>query len=92
MPLLQFLTVGLIAGWAMGKLRSPKGKGYGLLKSLLIGVIGSFIGWFLMGFLKVESPNLLAQLAMAVMGATLFSLLVTVVFGKKKKKSEDDDE
>lgn len=92
MALLQFLGVGLVAGWVMGKIRKGKGKGYGLIKSLLVGVIGSFIGWFLMGFMKVESPNLFTQLAMAVMGATVFSLVVTLLTGKKKKIPDEDEE
>jgi uncharacterized membrane protein YeaQ/YmgE (transglycosylase-associated protein family) len=88
MQLLQFLAVGLAAGWIMGKIR--RGKGYGLVGNLVIGAIGSFIGWYLMGFLKVESPNLLVQIAMAVMGAVVFFLAMAALKRKKKKSDEDD--
>ena len=88
MKLAQFLIVGLAAGWIMGKIR--RGEGYGLVGNLVIGAIGSFIGWFLMGFLKVEAPNIFAQIAMAVMGAIVFFLIMGSLRWKKKKSDEDD--
>jgi uncharacterized membrane protein YeaQ/YmgE (transglycosylase-associated protein family) len=89
MQLIEFLIVGLAAGWIMGRIR--RGEGYGLIGNLIIGAIGSCIGWFLMGFLKVEAPNIFAQIAMAVMGAVVFFLLMGALRWKKKKKSDEDD-
>ena len=74
----------------MGKIR--RGRGYGLIGNLIIGAIGSLIGWFLMGFLKVEAPNLFARIALAVMGAVIFFLLMGLLKRKRKKTSEDNDE
>jgi uncharacterized membrane protein YeaQ/YmgE (transglycosylase-associated protein family) len=90
MELLEFLAVGLAAGWVMGKIR--RGSGYGFFGNLIIGAIGSLIGWFVKGFLKIETPNLLAQLTMAVVGAVIFFLLMSLLKRKKKKSKEDDDE
>jgi uncharacterized membrane protein YeaQ/YmgE (transglycosylase-associated protein family) len=90
MPILEFLVVGLAAGWVMGKIR--RGRGYGFFGNLLIGAIGSLIGWFIMGFLRVESPNLLAQLSMAVVGAVVFFLIMSVLRREGKKSKENDDE
>jgi len=84
MQLLKFLVVGLAAGWIMGKIR--RGRGYGLIGNLIIGAIGSLIGWFLMGFLKVNTSNLFAQIAMAVMGAATFFLLMSLLKRKRRKK------
>ena len=84
MQLLKFLAVGLAAGWIMGKIR--RGRGYGLVGNLVIGAIGSLIGWFLMGFLKVNTSNLFAQIAMAVMGAATFFLLMSLLKRKRRKK------
>ena len=40
----------------MGKVR--RGQGYGfLIGNLLLGAIGSLIGWFLMGFLTCRNPQ-----------------------------------
>jgi uncharacterized membrane protein YeaQ/YmgE (transglycosylase-associated protein family) len=88
MMLAKFLIVGLVAGWIMGRIR--RGEGYGLLGNLVIGAIGSCIGWFLMGFLKVEAPNIFAQIAMAVVGAVVFFLVIGSLRRKKKKSDEDD--
>ena len=90
MQLLEFLGVGLAAGWIMGKIR--RGRGYGLVGNLVVGVIGSFIGWFVMGFLKVETPNLFTQLAMAVVGAVVFFFVIGLFKRKKRKKSDEDDD
>ena len=92
MQILQFLIVGLVAGWVMGKIR--RGYGYGFFGNLFIGTLGSFIGWFLIGFLNVDGTNVIAQIAMAVMGAVIFFLMTGLIFRRRKKKSkkEDDDE
>ncbi len=89
MELLQFLAVGLVAGWIMGKIR--RGKGYGLFGNLLVGAIGSCIGWFLMGFLKVQASNIVVRIAMAVMGAVVFFFIVGALRWKKRKKSDEDE-
>ena len=66
----------------MGKIR--RGRGYGLFGNLLVGAVGSFFGWFLMGFFKVQSSNLLVQIALAVVGAVLFFRLVGLLRWKRK--------
>ena len=71
----------------MGKIR--RGKGYGIIGNLFIGAIGSFIGWYIMGFLKIEAPNIFARIAMAVVGAVVFFLIMGALKWRKKK---DDDE
>src|SRR6202040_3660308 len=44
--LLVILLVGLIAGWLAGQI--VEGTGFGLIGDLLIGIIGAFIGdWLL---------------------------------------------
>lgn len=91
MQLLEFLLVGLAAGWMMGKIRKGK-SGYGLFMSLAIGAIGSFIGWFLIGFLRIESRNVLTELLMALTGAALFFFVTGSLTGKKKKPAEGEDE
>ena len=41
--------VGLVAGWAAGKIM--KGSGYGLVMDLVLGVIGSIVGGWIMRIL-----------------------------------------
>ena len=40
--MIYILIVGLIAGWATGKLM--KGSGYGVLVDILLGIVGAFVG------------------------------------------------
>lgn len=88
MPLIQFIVVGLVAGWIMGKIR--RGRGYGLLGNLVVGAIGSLIGWFIAGFLKVDTANVFGQIAMAVVGAIVFFLVVGGIQSKLKRKPKED--
>ena len=46
MHILWWAIVGLIAGWATGKIM--KGAGYGVLMDIMIGIAGAMLGGFLM--------------------------------------------
>ena len=46
MDLIIFLLVGLIAGWLAGQI--VRGGGFGLIGDLVVGVIGAFIGGYLL--------------------------------------------
>lgn len=67
--LISFLIVGLIAGWAAGKLM--KGSGFGLLGNLLVGVIGAFVGGILFWVLGLTAHNLIGQIVTATVGAII---------------------
>ena len=45
--LIWWIVVGLIAGWAAGKIM--KGGGYGLIGDIVLGIVGAIIGGFLTG-------------------------------------------
>ncbi|MBN2011032.1 GlsB/YeaQ/YmgE family stress response membrane protein [candidate division KSB1 bacterium] len=75
--LLVFLVVGILAGFIAGKIW--KGKGFGLLGDLIIGVIGSFIGVWLFGLLNISSAGLLGLLIAAVVGALILLYLLRMV-------------
>ena len=51
--LVIFLLIGIIAGWLAGVIM--KGDGFGLLGSMVIGVIGAFIGGYLFGLLGLST-------------------------------------
>ena len=44
--MIWWFCVGLVAGWATGKI--PKGSGYGALADIVIGILGAIVGGFLM--------------------------------------------
>jgi uncharacterized membrane protein YeaQ/YmgE (transglycosylase-associated protein family) len=88
--LIRFILAGLVAGWILGRVR--RGRGYGFWGNLLVGAIGSVIGWFLKGLLNVDIPNFVAQIAMAVAGAIVFFFLIGELKWKRSRKSKEDDE
>ena len=40
--LIAVLIIGAIAGWLAGKIL--KGKGYGLIGNIVVGIVGAFVG------------------------------------------------
>jgi uncharacterized membrane protein YeaQ/YmgE (transglycosylase-associated protein family) len=75
--LIYFLLIGLAAGWLAGKL--VKGRGFGLIENLIIGVIGALIGGFVFGTLGVNVGGLLGQLIAATVGALILLYLLKVI-------------
>ena len=47
MGILAWIIVGIIAGWAAGLVM--KGRGFGLLGNIVVGVIGALLGGWLAG-------------------------------------------
>ena len=47
MGILAWIIVGIIAGWAAGLVM--KGRGFGILGNIVVGVIGALIGGWLAG-------------------------------------------
>ena len=68
MSIIYFLLIGLVAGWIAGLVM--KGRGFGLLGNLLLGVLGAIVGGWLLG------GGLVGSLIIAVMGALLLLFLV----------------
>ena len=47
--MLYAVIVGLIAGWATGKIM--KGSGYGVLVDIILGIVGGILGNWILGLL-----------------------------------------
>lgn len=47
MGILTWLIVGAIAGWLAGQV--TKGRGFGLIGNMIIGIIGALVGGWLAG-------------------------------------------
>jgi uncharacterized membrane protein YeaQ/YmgE (transglycosylase-associated protein family) len=72
-----FLLIGLAAGWLAGKL--VKGRGFGLVESLIVGVIGALIGGFVFGAIGVNVGGLLGQLVAATVGAVILLYVLKLI-------------
>ncbi|PKQ60456.1 transglycosylase [Labilibaculum filiforme] len=67
MHYLIFLLIGLIAGWIAGILL--KGRGYGILINMLLGVIGSFIGGTIFSIFGIHLSGFFGLLLSSTIGA-----------------------
>ncbi len=66
--LLWIIIVGLIAGWAAGKLMGT--GGYGPLMDILLGIAGAIVGGFLLRLLGLySSGGLVSTIIVAIIGA-----------------------
>jgi uncharacterized membrane protein YeaQ/YmgE (transglycosylase-associated protein family) len=83
MGILSWVIVGLIAGWLAGVV--IKGRGYGLLGNILIGIVGALIGGYLAtGLLGIADPingvNV-GTIVVAFLGAVVTIALVRLLPG-----------
>ncbi len=77
MSLLYAVIIGIVAGWLAGLI--VKGRGFGMLGDLIVGVVGAIVGSFVFSVLGIDTYGLTGQLVMSVIGAVLFLALVKVV-------------
>ena len=71
--LLQVL-IGIAAGWLAGHIM--RGRGFGVLIDLFVGIIGSVIGGFVFSLLGLYATGLIGQLVVATGGAVFLLYLV----------------
>jgi len=72
--LIWWAIVGLIAGWAAGKLM--KGGGYGTLMDIVLGIAGAIIGGWLVGLIGIHAGGFLSTIVVAIIGA-VFLIWIT---------------
>jgi uncharacterized membrane protein YeaQ/YmgE (transglycosylase-associated protein family) len=76
--LLIFLGIGLVAGW----LASLVLGGGGLVRNLIVGVIGAFVGGWLLSLAGVSLPvgnALLSQIITATIGAIVVIAVARII-------------
>ena len=72
---LYTLIVGGIIGWLASKVMKADAQ-MGVLANIVIGIIGSSLGFWLAGALGFAAYGLVAQLAVSIAGAALLIFLV----------------
>jgi uncharacterized membrane protein YeaQ/YmgE (transglycosylase-associated protein family) len=76
--LIWFLIIGAIAGWLAGLLM--KGRGFGILGDIVVGIIGAVLGGWLFGVLGISAGGGLAgSLIVAFIGAVVLLFLVRLI-------------
>jgi len=74
MYLLWEIAIGILAGFLAGKIM--RGRGYGVVIDLLLGLVGSVVGGFVFGLLGLHGYSLVGQLVTATVGAMMLIWLV----------------
>ena len=78
--LLVILFVGLVAGWLAGQI--VQGTGFGLIGDLIVGILGAFIGSWLLPQLGIRlGTGSISAIVNATIGAVLLLLVVRLVRG-----------
>jgi uncharacterized membrane protein YeaQ/YmgE (transglycosylase-associated protein family) len=78
--LLIIVIVGIVAGWLAG--RVMEGGGFGLIGDLLVGLVGAFIGDWLLPRLGIHlGVGIVALILNAFIGAVVLLLILRLVGG-----------
>ena len=76
--LIWFLIIGAIAGWLAGLVM--KGRGFGLLGDIIVGIVGALLGGWLFGKLGVSfGGGLAGSLIVAFLGAVVLLFIVRLI-------------
>lgn len=67
--LIWWAVVGLVAGWAAGRIM--KGGGYGVVMDIVLGIIGAVVGGWLLGVLGVHAGGFIGTILVAILGAVV---------------------
>lgn len=78
-----WLFLGLVAGWLAGKL--SRGRGYGCITDIILGLVGSFIGGWVFTKLGIFGGGFIYSLAAATLGAVILVAIVHLFTGGPRK-------
>ncbi len=76
--IIMAITVGGLAGWLAGKIMKTKS---GILYNILLGVVGGFVGNFVLEIIGLSSHGILGNIVSATLGASLL-----IYIGRNLKK------
>jgi uncharacterized membrane protein YeaQ/YmgE (transglycosylase-associated protein family) len=81
--LFSWILLGLVAGWLAGKL--ARGRGFGCIGDVILGLIGSVVGgWLFTKLGIVHRDTFLFSLAAATVGAVMLVAIAHLFFGGKE--------
>jgi uncharacterized membrane protein YeaQ/YmgE (transglycosylase-associated protein family) len=79
--IIAWLVVGLVAGWLAGMVM--RGGGYGMIGDIIVGLIGSLVGGFLMSFFVHGGTGFWGSIVVAFIGACVLIAIVRAVSGPR---------
>jgi uncharacterized membrane protein YeaQ/YmgE (transglycosylase-associated protein family) len=82
MEIFVTLIIGLAAGWLGSMIY--KGSGLGILGNIVVGILGSFVGYWLLGKLGIHlGAGWIGTILTGAIGAIVILILFNLIFRKK---------
>jgi len=78
MNLIWFLLIGALAGWLAGHL--TRGRGFGLLGDIAIGVVGALVGGFVFSMVGLQWFGRIGTLVTSTVGALILLAIYRLAF------------
>ena len=88
MHVIWWIIVGLIAGWATGKIM--RGSGYGLLVDILLGIAGGVVGGWIMQAVGFRGKGgTIYTILVAIGGAVVLTWIYRLIVGNRGAGGHD---
>ncbi len=82
MELIGTLIIGALAGWLGSKIY--QGSGLGILGNIIVGIIGSFVGYWLLGLVGINlGEGWVGAILTGAIGAIAILFLFNLIMKKK---------
>ena len=82
MEILATLIIGALAGWLGSMIY--KGSGLGIIGNIIVGIIGSFVGYWLLGKLGVSfGTGWVGAILTGALGAIVILVLLNLIIRKR---------
>jgi uncharacterized membrane protein YeaQ/YmgE (transglycosylase-associated protein family) len=75
--LIVFLAIGALAGWLAGIIM--KGRGFGLIGDIIVGIVGAVLGGFVFGLFGITTGGIIGAIVMATIGAVILLYLISKI-------------
>ena len=82
---LGWLVAALLAGWLAGLL--VRGHGFGCLGDIVLGLVGAFVGLFLLSVLPIHTPtnlHFLGTVTVAFLGSLILAAIGRLIGGRRR--------
>jgi uncharacterized membrane protein YeaQ/YmgE (transglycosylase-associated protein family) len=82
MEIIAILIIGAVAGWLGSTIY--KGSGLGLIGNIIVGIVGSFVGYWLLGELDVNlGTGWVGAILTGAVGAIVILFLLNLIVRKR---------
>lgn len=78
--IVRSLIIGALAGWLAGMIMKKEGS---MLRNILLGFAGSFVGGIVFRFIGLRSTGFIGEIIVSVVGACIVILIAGFISGKK---------